>query len=163
ILGYDIMCPGNHEFDIGPAGLANGITAAMSHGGLPQMVQSNIKFSSSSSADDSLAALYDATGHANKPIKRFHVITTPSGLKVGCFGIRGADAAFYAPLKTPVHFSGNPADEAYSNLIMPALYTDIQPTVDELRNVEHVDVVIALSHSGVNLVDAAAGDDYNIA
>lgn len=161
-LGYDVMCPGNHEFDLGPAALATSITAAMGGGGIPQFVSSNIHFDATKPEDDTLAALY-GDGKSDKPIKTYHVIQTPSGFKVGFLGIMGAEASFYAPLKTPVKFSGDLQYDGNREKILPELYKDIQPTIDALRNVEKVDLVVALSHGGVNQEHPELGDDQSIA
>jgi 5'-nucleotidase len=161
-LHYDAMCPGNHEFDLGPAAYAAAITAARANGGLPQIVASNIHFSATDARDDSLAALY-GEGTSDQPIKRYHVITTASGLKVGLVGIVGVQASFYAPYKVPVLFSAPADKEGDLTVGMPALYADLQPVVDDLRNVEKVDVVIALSHSGVDTTDQERGEDVMIA
>jgi 5'-nucleotidase / UDP-sugar diphosphatase len=161
-LGYDVMCPGNHEFDLGPAALAASIEAAMARGGMPQFVSTNIHFDPDDPGDDSLEALF-GEGDSDKPIKRYHVITTPSGIKVGFIGIMGVSAALYAPFKTPVRFSGDPAHEGNEERILPALYDDLRPTVAHLREHEQVDLVIALSHSGVDTDNPERGDDYQIA
>ncbi|MBI5479253.1 MAG: bifunctional metallophosphatase/5'-nucleotidase [Deltaproteobacteria bacterium] len=161
-LGYDVMCPGNHEFDRGPAAYATAIGAARAHGGLPPIVVSNIRFSDSDTTDDTLAALY-GEGASDQPIKRYHVVITPSGIKVGFFGIVGVMASLEAPLKVPVRFSGDDAEEGKADLVLPKLYADLTPTVRALRETEKVDVVVALSHSGVNLDDPTAGEDYQIA
>jgi 5'-nucleotidase / UDP-sugar diphosphatase len=162
MMGYDAMTAGNHEFEVGPAAYAAAITAARAHGGLPQIVLSNIRFSATDAADDSLAALY-GEGTSDKPIKRYHVMTTASGIKVGFFGIVGDDAAREAPLKAPILFSGDLADEGDFDVVLPKLAADITPTVQALRNTEKVDVVVALSHAGVDAANPTAGEDYRIA
>jgi 5'-nucleotidase len=161
-LGYDVMCPGNHEFDLGPAALASSITAARAGGGVPQFVSSNIHFDADKPEDDTLAALH-GDGKSDKPIKTYHVIVTPSGFKVGFLGIMGAEASFYAPLKTPVKFSGDLQYDGDRAKILPELYKDIQPVIDTLRNDEKVDLVVALSHGGVNKEHPEIGDDQSIA
>ena len=160
-LGYDVGCLGNHEFDFGPAALASAIGAAVAGGGAPQLVASNIHFSAGDKSDDTLAALYGEVGET-KPLKRAHIITTKSGLKVGFFGILGSEAAYQAPFKTPVTGSGALAEESNFELVRPKIYADLQPVVDALRAAK-VDLVVALSHSGVNLDFPERGDDYNIA
>ena len=162
-LGYDVACIGNHEFDLGPGALATAITAAKKLPHMPQLVASNLHFSATDPADDTLAALV-GEGTESKPLKRYHVVTTPSGLKVGFFGILGADAAHVAPFKAPVRGSApDDATEANTASTLALIYTDIQPVVDALRTVEKVDLVVALSHSGVDLTTPSNGDDYNIA
>jgi len=93
------------------------------------------------------------------------VITADNGLKVGFFGYVGVNAEHVAPNKTPVTFSaaGSP-DEGKADVILPKLFVDLQPVVDKLRTVEKVDLVIGLSHAGVN--DSSkpeTGEDYQVA
>jgi 2',3'-cyclic-nucleotide 2'-phosphodiesterase (5'-nucleotidase family) len=171
-LGYDATALGNHEFDFGPKALASSITAAVGKTAAPPIIASNIHFSSTDPGDDTLAALY-GTGAGDKPIEPYRVVTTKSGVKVGLIGIVGINAAHVAPNKTPVTFS-----EAASSMVdggtsdgdlptnLPALYKDLQPVVDHLRNDLMVDLVVALSHSGIADVTTAdgiaAGEDTGI-
>jgi 5'-nucleotidase len=161
-LGYDVMTPGNHEFDLGPAAFAESIDAAMSVGGSPQWVSTNIRFDDADPGDDTLAALF-GEGDSLQPIKRYHVIETESGIRVGFVGVLGVNAALVAPLKAPVQFSGDLDDEGDPNAILPALFADLQPVVDSLRTDEGADVVIVVSHGGVDIVDPTRGDDFQIA
>jgi len=41
-MGFDFTTIGNHEFDYGPNALADDIIAAKKHGGLPQIISSNL-------------------------------------------------------------------------------------------------------------------------
>jgi 5'-nucleotidase / UDP-sugar diphosphatase len=166
-LGYDATTLGNHEFDFGPAALAEAITAANDAGKLPPIVVSNIHFDPTSPADDTLAALYsdDVMDHA--PMHPYQVLLGANGLKVGLVGFVGANAAFVAPNKAPVRFSGQTDEqEADTAAVLPLLYADVQPIVDHLRQVEKVDLVIALGHSGMGDDTSEAGtlaaEDYNI-
>src|SRR5690349_5322815 len=160
-LGYDVMCPGNHEFDLGPDAYAQAIEAAGDD--IPQIVSSNIHFDDEDDGDDELAALY-GDGGSDARITPYHGVTTASGLRGGCFGIMGVSASFFAPLKTPVRFSADdPDDEGDREAVLPKLYDDIEPVVEALREVEEVDVVVALSHSGVDTETPELGDDYQIA
>ncbi len=150
-LGYDVTTFGNHEFDFGPKALANSIHAAQAGAGLPAIVASNVHFSDTDSADDELAALYSTTVTDDKPVHPYRVVTTASGLKIGVFGYVGINAAHVAPNKTPVAFSA-PVDSKKDGDIaanLPALFGDLQPIVDKLRNEEKVDLVVALSHAGI--------------
>ncbi len=169
-FGYDVTTLGNHEFDFGPAALAEAITVAQHGGGLPPIVTSNIHFSTSSTADASLQALYSADVTQAAAMHPYHVITTSSGLRIGTLGIMGVNAEQVATNKTPVQFSSYslPAsDEGDATAVLPQIYLDIQPVVDTLRQTEKVDLVIALSHSGDNdtstAAAAATGEDYQIA
>lgn len=160
-LGYDVMCPGNHEFDQGPDAFAAAISAAVAQGGVPAIVSSNIHFDPDDPADDDLEALYGEAG-SDAPIQPYRIMETESGIRVGFFGVMGSAASFYAPLKTPVRFSAeDPADEGDQEVVLPRIYSDIQPAVDALR--AQADVVVMVSHSGVNTDDPELGDDYLIA
>ncbi len=160
-LGYDVMCPGNHEFDQGPDAYAAAIAAADAAGGVPALVSSNIHFDADDPADDDLEALYGEAG-SDAPIQPYRIIETPSGIKVGFFGVMGSSASFYAPLKTPVRFSArSDEDEGDQDTVMPLIYADIEPVVEELR--PQVDVVVMVSHGGVNTDQPELGDDYLIA
>ena len=166
-LGYDVTTLGNHELDFGPKALAASINTALGNKAVPPIVASNIHFSATDAADDDLAALY-GTGTGAKPIEPYRILTTKAGVKIGILGFVGVNASHVAPNKAPLTFSvpidlkndGNVATN------LPAVYKDLQPVVDTLRNVEKVDLVVALSHAG--LVDVtspaaiAAGEDTNI-
>ena len=161
-LGYDVMCPGNHEFDQGPDAYAAAISAAAERGGVPAIVSSNIHFDADDPGDDDLEALYGDPG-SDAPIQPYRILETESGLRVGFFGVMGSSASFYAPLKTPVRFSAeDPADEGDQEVVMPLIYADIEPAVEALR-AEGVDVVVMVSHGGVDTGQPELGDDYLIA
>jgi 5'-nucleotidase/UDP-sugar diphosphatase len=164
LLQYDVTTLGNHEFDFGPAGLAAGIKAALaSSEGMPAVVASNIHFSGGS-GDAALQAYYDAAGtDSTKPIHRSLVVTTSNGIKVGFIGILGADAASVAPLKSPVTFSRGPSNNESNTVeVMQAIYADLQPVVDGLRR-QKVDLIVALSHSGLDPANLAGSEDELIA
>jgi 5'-nucleotidase len=160
-LGYDVMCPGNHEFDQGPDAYAAAIATADANGGVPGLVSSNIHFDPDDPGDDDLEALYGEAG-SDAPIQPYRIIETASGIRVGFFGVMGSSASFYAPLKSPVRFSAeDPEDEGDQEKVMPLIYADIEPVVEQLR--DQVDVVVMVSHSGVNTDQPELGDDYLIA
>jgi 5'-nucleotidase / UDP-sugar diphosphatase len=164
-LGYDVTTLGNHEFDFGPGALAKAISAAKAHGGLPAIVASNLHLSDTDPADDALAALFSADAAADTPVHPYRVITADNGLKVGFFGYVGVNAEHVAPNKTPVTFSAaGGVDEGKADAILPKLFGDLQPVVDKLRMVEKVDLVIGLSHAGVNDSKMPeTGEDYRVA
>ncbi|MFL5409201.1 MAG: bifunctional metallophosphatase/5'-nucleotidase, partial [Myxococcales bacterium] len=153
LLHYDVTTLGNHEFDFGPDTLAQIVNAATAAGAKVPIVSSNIHFSGVAGAPDApLAALFDETGtSASSPIHRYLVLTTANGLKVGFVGIVGADAANVAPLKAPVTFSVNSlAGESNLAASLQVLFNDVQAVVDRMRNEARPDVVVALSHSGLD-------------
>jgi 5'-nucleotidase/UDP-sugar diphosphatase len=141
-LGYDATVLGNHEFEWGPQVLAQRIQAARNAGVKVEILSSNITFSAGDSGDDALEALM-----ASGAIKRKLVKTLGSGLKVGLFGLMGEAAADVALDKDPVTFA-DPVATA-------------KQLVTELRNVDKVDMVICLSHSGID--PAGDGEDADLA
>jgi 5'-nucleotidase len=129
-LGYDATTIGNHELDWTPSGLAKILHAAFTNNVTLPILASNIQFSASDPADDDLAALADSGVIQTKMVK------TVGGLKVGFFGLLGANAAEVTPQKAPLTFEA--IDVAAARM------------VKELRETDNVDVVIALSHSGID-------------
>ena len=129
-MGYDAVTLGNHEFDLKPAGLARILKAATAKGGMPQIVFASAIFNRESSDDDSLM---EAFQEAN--VKTYTVLIR-DGIKIGIFGIMGKDAAAVAPFAKPVTFR-DPIEVS-------------REMVSILREQENVDIVICLSHGGLN-------------
>ncbi len=128
-MGYDCITLGNHEFEFGPETLSNILKAAEKRGGFPQIVASNLVFSDKSVNDDELQKFV-----SNGLIKPWIVINK-NGLRIGIFGLMGIDAASVAPASKPVLFS-NPEKVAAK-------------MAGYLKNQQNADVVILLSHCGV--------------
>jgi 5'-nucleotidase len=129
-LGYDATTIGNHELDWTPRGLAGILQAAVSKDSAIPIIASNMHFSDTDAADDDLKALADAQ------VIRTKLVKDVGGLKVGFFGLLGANAAQVTPQKAPLTFDPI-ADAAVA-------------MVKELRETDQVDLVIALSHSGID-------------
>jgi 5'-nucleotidase len=127
-MGYGATTLGNHEFDLGPAGLGSSIGAALKAGRIPAVLAANISFSGS---DPSLVDLQALTRKG--VIRRYQVIER-GGLRFGIFGVLGKEAMIYT--------SGGATSFADPT-------TAAKEVVKILRESEKVDVVIALSHSGV--------------
>jgi len=143
-LGYDAITLGNHEFDFTSLALAGSFQRSLLRGKLPPLVATNM------------------TVPAGLPFKQLvdsglippkKILTLPSGLRIGFIGIMGKNAADVAPLAAPVTF----APPVASGVVAPV----IQTTVDELRNTDKVDIVIALSHSGTD--EKGQGEDNVLA
>ena len=141
LMKYDATTLGNHEFDWTPLGLAAILAAAGQQGVTVPIVASNTQFSDEDAGDDALAALAQAGAIRSKLVK------TVGGLKVGIFGLLGADAATVTPQAAPVKFE--------------AIATTAARMVRELRDDDHVDLVIALSHSGIYA--SGKGEDRQLA
>lgn len=144
-MGYDATTFGNHEFDLGPDGLGKAIDIASKAGSIPVIVSSNTNFTG---ADETLSDLRRLSERG--VIRRFHVIER-GGLRFGILGLLGKEAIIYT--------SGGAV--AFSDALTAA-----SEVVTILREKEKVDVVIALSHGGVekdregNYED---GDDVRLA
>ena len=129
-LGYDATTIGNHELDWTPHGLAGILHAAVTNNATFPILASNMHFAATDPADDELEALAGAGVIQTKLIK------TVGGLKVGFFGLIGANAVQVTPQSKPLSF--DPIEVAAERM------------VKELRETDKVDLVIALSHSGID-------------
>jgi 5'-nucleotidase/UDP-sugar diphosphatase len=129
-LGYDATTIGNHELDWTPHGLAGILNAAVTNDVTIPILSSNMNFSATDPSDDELAALAGAGVIQPKLVKMV------GGLKVGFFGLIGANAVQVTPQAAPLTF--DPIAVAAARM------------VKELRETDKVDLVIALSHSGID-------------
>ncbi len=130
-LGYDATTLGNHELDWTPLGLAAILQAAASKQITLPILSSNMSFSEADAGDDALEDVAAATGALPRKL-----IKTVGEIKVGLFGLLGANAVEVTPQSSPLAFE--PIDAAAERMVA------------ELREVDGVDVVIALSHSGID-------------
>ena len=127
-MGYDATTFGNHEFDLGPDGLGKSISVAAKAGHVPAVIASNADFSKK---DPTLA---DLQRLAKAGVIRRYIVIERGGLRFGLFGLLGKEA---------LHYTSNGA----------ATFADPIETAKEmvtlLRGKEKVDLVIALSHGGM--------------
>lgn len=135
-LQYDVITIGNHEFDWTPSGTALIYSNILDLGLDLPVVASNIVFDDTHSGDDSLKALWD-----DGVIQPYYIKTLENGLHVGFFGLVGEDAASVAPFAYPVKFE----DQT----------TTARAMVSQLQ-AEGVDLIICLSHSGIEEDSALA-------
>ncbi|RPH87255.1 MAG: bifunctional metallophosphatase/5'-nucleotidase, partial [Deltaproteobacteria bacterium] len=129
-MGYDAVTLGNHEFDLKPAGLASILRAAKAKGGLPQIVFAGAIFDRKNPVLASLQDAFSETGVKN------YIVLERSGLKIGIFGLLGKVAIEVSPFAKSLN-DPDPIETA-------------QDMVNLLRNKEKVDIVVCLSHSGLN-------------
>ncbi len=127
-MGFDATTFGNHEFDLGADGLGQSISVAAKARQVPAVVASNTKFATNDST------LADLQRLAKDGVIRPYVVIERGGFRFGIFGILGKEAIFYT--------SGGAV--TFSDAIETA-----RATVTVLRDREKVDVVICLSHGGV--------------
>ena len=129
LMGYDAVTFGNHEFDLGPDGLGKSIGVAAKAGRVPPVVASNTNFAGK---DETLA---DLQRLAKDGVIRRHLVVERGGIRFGIFGLLGKEASFYTSGAGAVSF--------------PDAIEIAKETVKVLREAEKVDVVICLSHGGV--------------
>ncbi|HSP34733.1 MAG TPA: metallophosphoesterase [Thermoanaerobaculia bacterium] len=143
-MRYDVVTLGNHEFDYSPKGLATMLAAAKSAFNFQTpIVASNMNLNGN--AD--LAPYFGA----GKQIQPTYVETLVNGTKIGFIGLMGEDAAIDAPASAPVSFTP-----------LSASYAAIQTLVNDLRNNQGAQIVIALSHSGTD-ASGTTGEDVKLA
>jgi len=144
-LGFDALTLGNHEFDWLPSGTA---TIASHAGDLP-VEATNMDITDP--LDPGAQALQDLIDQGK--ILPHTVLTLMGSLKVGLFGLMGEDA-------DGVIFKPDPD-------IYPLTFRDrieaANETVSYLREEEGVDIVICVSHSGVDSSDHTQGEDPELA
>jgi 5'-nucleotidase/UDP-sugar diphosphatase len=128
MMGYDATTFGNHEFDLGPDGLGRSISVAAKAGRIPAVLASNADFSKK---DPTLA---DLQRLAKAGIIRRYTVIERGGIRFGIFGLLGKEAQIYT--------SGGAT--AFADQIETA-----KEIVTMLRGKEKVDLVIALSHGGL--------------
>ncbi len=129
-MGYDVVTLGNHEFDLKPAGLAATLKTVKLRGPVPQIVFAGAVFDRKNPI---LASLENAFLEAG--VKNYTVLERGK-IRIGIFGMLGKDAIEVSPFAKPLTFR-DPVDVA-------------RDMVDVLRNREKVDLVICLSHGGLN-------------
>lgn len=145
MMGYDATTFGNHEFDLGPDGLGRSIAAASKAGRIPAVLTANGDFTA---ADPTLA---DLQRLAREGVIRSYTVIERDGVLFGIFGVLGKEAMFYT--------TGGAA--SFRDAIDAA-----RETVKLLRQTEKVDVVICLSHGGVEKGKDgrySGGDDVRLA
>ncbi|MCY6484085.1 bifunctional UDP-sugar hydrolase/5'-nucleotidase [Clostridium aestuarii] len=143
-MGYDVTTLGNHEFDFRATGLTKSLNAAIKSGDkLPQIVQANMEFpiDKNGNLTKTLSDLKQAMKVYG--VKDYTVIER-SGIKIGVFGLMGKDAASNAPM-SEVKFT-----DAVKNA---------KRMVQILKEKEKVDLIICLSHSGIDKDKSKSEDE----
>jgi 5'-nucleotidase/UDP-sugar diphosphatase len=129
-MGCDATTFGNHDFDLGPDGLAKSIEVAAKAGRIPSLVASNTDFT----AQD--ATLTDLQRLAKDGVIRRHMVIERGGMRFGIFGLMGKESVFYTSGAGAIKF--------------PDAIETAREVVKLLREQEQVDVVICLSHGGLD-------------
>jgi 5'-nucleotidase len=128
-MDCDATTFGNHDFDLGPDGTAQAIAVAAKAGHVPAVVASNTDFTAN---DPTLAGLQQL---AKDGVIRRYLVIERGGIRFGVFGVLGKEAQFYTGGAGPVKFA-DPIEAA-------------RELVKVLRETEKADVIIALSHGGM--------------
>jgi 5'-nucleotidase/UDP-sugar diphosphatase len=128
MMGYDATTFGNHEFDLGPDGLGRSISVAAKAGRIPAVLPSNTDFTKEDKT------LVDLQRLAKDGVVRRYVVIQRGGIRFGIFGLLGKEA---------MHYTSGGAT-TFADPIETA-----KETVALLREKEKVDLVISLSHGGV--------------
>ena len=124
-LGYDATTLGNHELDYRDAGLAQMLNTALKTGGpLPKLAVSNL-----GAPDAAVQAALDAYGA--KP----YIIIEHGGIRMALIGLLGVDALETAPM---TKFKWEPIANAAKRV------------VKQIKDNESLDIIVALSHSGLD-------------
>jgi 5'-nucleotidase / UDP-sugar diphosphatase len=129
MMGYDATTFGNHDFDLGPDGLASSIGIAARSGRIPAVIASNTKFEGD---DHSLAELQRLQ---KEGVISEYMVIERGGIRFGIFGVLGKEAIDLTVGAGAVHFD-DPIEIA-------------SKIVKILREKEKADVIIALSHGGL--------------
>ena len=144
-MSYDATTFGNHEFDLGPGGLGKSIDVAVKAGRVPPVLAANTSFAGND------ATLTDLQRLSAAGTIRRHLVIERGGIRFGLFGVIGKEAILYT--------SGGAAKFSDAN-------EAAQEAVKVLRETENVDVIIALSHGGLEKGEDgryADGDDVRLA
>jgi 5'-nucleotidase/UDP-sugar diphosphatase len=145
-MGYDATTFGNHDFDLGPDGLAKAIGVASKVVRIPPMLSSNTDFAGN---DPTLADLQQLS---KAGLIRRYVVIERGGMRFGLFGVLGKEAQYY---------TGGAGAVKFLDFVESA-----KAVVKVLREAEKVDAVIALSHGGVAKGKDerySTGDDVSLA
>jgi 5'-nucleotidase/UDP-sugar diphosphatase len=128
-MGFDATTFGNHDFDFEPDGLGEAIGVAAKAGHIPPIVASNTDFAKD---DPTLASLQML---AKDGVIRRHLVIERGGIRFGIFGLMGKESVIYTIGAGAITF--------------PDAIETAKEIVTVLRETEKVDVVICLSHGGL--------------
>ena len=128
-MGCDATTFGNHDFDLGPDCLAKAIDVAAKAGRIPAVVASNTNVS----AKD--AGLADLQRLVKDGVIRRHLVIERGGMRFGIFGLMGKESIYYTSSAGAITF--------------PDAIETAKEMVKLLRETEKVDVIICLSHGGM--------------
>ena len=144
-MEYDATTFGNHDFDLGADGLAKAIDAAAKAGPILPLLSANANFE----ADD--PTLADLKRQLKEGLIRRSIVIERGGIRFGIFGVLGKEA---------VEYTSGAGAATFDDFIESS-----KETVKALREREKVDVVICLSHGGIEKGEDgrySTGDDVRL-
>jgi len=139
-MNYDAVALGNHDFDIGEDELRKEIGLLYEKGADLEVLCSNLTMD-----EDKIATDKTDNPMADCGVKNYTVLER-SGVKIGIFALMGVEAEAYTKTETMT----------FSDPVASA-----KAMVKTLREQEKVDLVVALSHSGI--VPGGYDEDKEIA
>lgn len=145
-MGYDATTFGNHDFDLGPKGLAESIKTAVKSGFITPIIASNTDLNGK---DSSLTGLQQLSRVGF--IRLFKVIER-GGIRFGIIGLLGHEANFYTSGAGAVKF--------------PDAIETAKKMVKILRDSLKAEVIICISHGGLEKGsdgNYSDGDDIRLA
>ncbi len=148
-VGFDVTTFGNHEFDYRSKGLSDMLNAAVkSKDPLPAIAACNIDWEGTL-ADKELQEDGKALKAAmdNYGVKDY-VVVERGDARIAVFGIFGQEADDFAP---------------ESGTLFKDQIQSAKDTVEAIRAHEKVDMIVCISHSGVNLEDKEKSEDEILA
>ena len=138
-LGYDAITLGNHEFDYGSQGLHDTLLAAKnSHEYVPRLVLANIDWQHSLSGSALIKQAFDEYGASE------YTIVERDGVRIAVFGLFGKNSLDCAPT----------CELAFFNTIEAS-----KRIIQTIKKNETVDMIVCLSHCGVNKKHSLSEDE----
>ncbi|GHU88664.1 5'-nucleotidase [Clostridia bacterium] len=148
-LGYDAVTLGNHEFDYRSPGLVKMLNAAVASGDkLPLLLISNIDWDETIADPDKRADAQKLKDALEKYGAKDWTIIEKNGVKIALFGIMGKEADSYAP-ESGLYFK-DPVKRS-------------REIVKEIKADGRADMIVCLSHSGLNLGEPDKSEDEILA
>ncbi|MBQ9118675.1 MAG: bifunctional metallophosphatase/5'-nucleotidase [Lachnospiraceae bacterium] len=147
-MGCDVTTLGNHEFDYLSDGLAAMLNNAVASGDvLPELVLCNVDWAQMEADGLSKGQQQIKEAFANYNVKDYTVLER-NGVRIAVTGVFGKAA-----------YKDSPTCEL--------LFTDpvkaVKETVQNIQKQEEVDMIVCVSHSGMNLKDASKSEDEILA
>jgi len=128
-LGLDAMTVGNHEFDLTPAGLLLALTNTLGTPPAFPLLSANLDMSANDPVVQALTSYIQP-----------YVVKQFGGFKVGIFGLTTPTTNYFSQ-PAPIRVIED------ASVLMPLIYAQVQTLLD----VQGCDVIVCLSHMGLEL------------